>query len=161
MRTTRVIAAIFLAGMMLFLHYFVITQLLKSKADLTDINGTIKKCYLTVKDGKHGYKAIILVLEDSPILFAVDESKQRAFNYLSNHDVIGHPAEILYDPEGYFYPNNMTFYLDGVAVDDNILLTMAEAKFIFKIAGVVVILLDLLMIGLYYRAKKLNKPFWR
>jgi hypothetical protein len=151
----KIIGRLTLAAFILILHYLIISPLLKTKEDLTSINGTVNNQSLIHHNKpKNSFDAYILSLNNSELKFAIQDNKERAFDYLSHNNIIGKPINILYDSSGHNESWNLTYHLYEVTVNGNIIMTMSESKRFYKWGLLWLLVMDSLIPMLYFWAKR-------
>lgn len=128
MDNRRYIALIFLIGIFLIINLTLIKRMLIGADNLKAVNGTVINQYSYHRGGKSPSDFIIISVAGEPMQFGVQDTKERAFKYLSTHRVINKTISILYDQNGHNQQDNVTFHVYGVTIDAAQLLTIKEAK---------------------------------
>jgi len=150
-----VISAIILAVFLSVLHYAIITPLLKTKAGLTAVNGIISAQQLVhVNETRSSFNAYYLNLENVDTAFAIQDNKDRAFNYLTTHNTVGLKATILYDRNAYNQAQNITYHVYGVTVNGFPIMTLSESKTFYKWGLLLLVFVDTVVILSYRRNKR-------
>jgi hypothetical protein len=137
---------------LLIIHYVIISPLFVTKSDLTTIEGKVYAQQLIhVSRPKNVYDAYIIAVGTSPIYFAIQDNNDRAFKYLSTHNIIGKHINVLYDAQGHNEQSNITYHVFSVTVDRNNIMTMNEAKSFYYWGLLLLAFLDLVFVFAYRR----------
>ncbi|WP_158827673.1 hypothetical protein [Mucilaginibacter lacusdianchii] len=103
-------------------------RLLIGRSELTKVTGTIDKQYRFYTEGRSSSVSIVISLSDHRREFAIQDTKERAFKYLSTHDVQGSEATILYDEDGFTGYSDRIFHIYELYIGKQQLMTLDEAK---------------------------------
>jgi hypothetical protein len=122
------IPIIVIAVVLLCVNYVTVKRLLIGRNDLTKITGTIDKQYRFHTEGRSPSASIVISFREHNPEFAIQDTKERAFKYLSMHDVKGSEATILYDIGGFTGYSDRTFHIYELSVGQRQLMTLDEAK---------------------------------
>jgi len=145
----RIIALIFIGGFLLYFDGIIIGRLSKSKNNLKSVSGFVTtQAKEHFDSGKDSYNAVVLGLNDEKMQFAIQDNKTRAYNYLINNSV--RQATIYYDQNGYNSNGNLTFQVYSVIADGKEILSIGEAKHLYKIGLLIFIPIQILLGFLIY-----------
>src|ERR1700744_1091503 len=137
-----------------------IPTLIKTKSGLTSVTGTVLSQGHYHKPAgvrRSGVDAATIYV-NGYINFAILDDKTRAYSYLSNNNVVGRQATVLYDPKGYNATENMTMHVYSLSIDGNEILTMAEAKHSNLIGFIIIGSFELIFIGvLLYTSSQIKR----
>lgn len=149
MYTFRIIALVFIAGLLLYIDGIVITRLFKTKNNLKSVSGFVTtQAKEHFDSGRDSYNAVVLGIYGEKMQFAVQDNKTRAYNYLINNNV--KQATIYYDQNAYNADDNLTYHIYSVIADDKEILTTDEAKHNDKIGLLIIIPVEILIGTLIY-----------
>jgi len=145
----------FIVIFLLIIHYVIISPLFVTKSDLTTVDG---KAYtqqlIHVSKPKNVYNAYIIGVGTSPIYFAIQDNKDRAFKYLSTHNIIGSHITVLYNAQGHNEQDNITYHVYSVTVDRNNIMNMNEAKSFYYWGLLLLAFLDTVFFFAYRRMQR-------
>jgi hypothetical protein len=140
---------------LLIFHYVVIAPLLITTADLSKVDGTASSQRLIhVSRPKSSFNAYLIGINGGVPLFGIQDNKDKAFNYLSTHNVGGEHVTVLYDPKGHNEDDNITYHVYSVTVDGYNIMTLNEAKAFYYWGLLVLAFLDGLFYFAYRRAQR-------
>lgn len=144
------------------LNIVVVNPLLKTKNELTTVTGIVTAQGQYVKYSSKGSvsNAINICITGYTTNFSIQEHVSRAYTYLSNNNIVGQTATILYNPSHFLETTNnkdINYNIYGLTIGNAEIMTMAEAKHYNYILFIFTGLFELLFICLFFYANSQAK----
>jgi len=156
--TNRLTANILLTGFLIIFTGIMISRAWKRESNLRSVKGNVITQYQThVQGAKSSYDAIILGIDSGSMLYGITDRDKIAFNYLKEHKLYWHEINILYDQNAYNEDENLTYHVYELSVDGAKILTMNESTHFYKVAVIIFIPFDILLIWYMFFFKHKNK----
>jgi len=157
MSTKQYFGIIFGVVFLLFINGLIISRLLKNKNTLASVSGIIEKQYQISWYGRSPGKAIVIKLDSKDLEFAIQDNKENAFKYLSNHNVLNKNATIYFDQNAPNQSDYRTFHVYIMTVAGQQILSSGDAKSSYKQGLIIINAGALLFIFLIYISKKVQR----
>ncbi|OCX50993.1 hypothetical protein BEL04_19940 [Mucilaginibacter sp. PPCGB 2223] len=153
-KVKRIFSKIGLVVFLAVVHYVVISALLKNESSLTKISGIVSGQDSYHRGGRIPFYAIIIAIDHSNMRFGVKDNKVAAFDYLSHHTVVGKRITILYDKDGDYELDDLTYNVYSVTVDGNEIMTISQGKLFYKWLLLWAIVADIATIFVFSKSRK-------